>query len=106
MTLWKLISALFKPSSPKTMKNTAMHLPELCVEVAKEDLRAHEGLRLEPYTDTTGHKSIAYGRNLDDNPYPKEVTEYLAHLRSKGIISGEGITIAVAEYLLSIGAGS
>ena len=27
----------------------------------------HEGLRLKPYTDTTGHISIGFGRNLTDN---------------------------------------
>lgn len=25
----------------------------------------HEGLRLKPYVDTTGHLTIGYGRNLD-----------------------------------------
>ena len=29
-------------------------------------LMHHEGLRLKPYTDTTGHLSIGYGRNLTD----------------------------------------
>lgn len=29
-------------------------------------LRYHEGLRLRPYTDTTGHLTIGYGRNLTD----------------------------------------
>ena len=28
-------------------------------------LKDFEGLRLKPYTDTTGHLSIAWGRNLD-----------------------------------------
>ena len=27
----------------------------------------HEGLRLKPYVDTTGHVTIGYGRNLTDN---------------------------------------
>ena len=29
-------------------------------------LRHHEGLRLKPYTDTTGHLTIGFGRNLAD----------------------------------------
>ncbi len=29
-------------------------------------LQHHEGLRLRPYTDTTGHLTIGYGRNLTD----------------------------------------
>ncbi len=29
-------------------------------------LKKHEGLQLLPYTDTTGHLSIGYGRNLTD----------------------------------------
>uniref|UniRef100_A0A6H1Z9S2 Putative glycoside hydrolase n=1 Tax=viral metagenome TaxID=1070528 RepID=A0A6H1Z9S2_9ZZZZ len=30
-------------------------------------LRKDEGLRLKPYRDSTGHLTIGYGRNLDDN---------------------------------------
>lgn len=29
-------------------------------------LRHHEGLRLKPYLDTTGHLTIGFGRNLTD----------------------------------------
>ncbi len=31
----------------------------------RRQLRRHEGFRRHPYTDTTGHVSIGYGRNLD-----------------------------------------
>jgi lysozyme len=38
----------------------------LNLDAVFRQLRAHEGLRLLPYTDTTGHVSIGYGRNLTD----------------------------------------
>ncbi len=31
----------------------------------RRQIRRHEGFRRHPYTDTTGHRTIAYGRNLD-----------------------------------------
>lgn len=46
-------------------------------EVAKQMLRIHEGLRLKPYKDTTGHLTIGYGRNLDANGISEEESEYL-----------------------------
>lgn len=46
-------------------------------EVAKQMLRIHEGLRLKPYEDTTGHLTIGYGRNLDSNGISEEEAEYL-----------------------------
>lgn len=42
-------------------------------------IQVHEGLRLFPYQDATGHTTIGYGRNL----------------------SGNGISPAEADYLLS-----
>jgi lysozyme len=33
--------------------------------VLQHSVMQHEGLRLKPYTDTTGHLTIGYGRNLD-----------------------------------------
>lgn len=32
----------------------------------------HEGLRLQPYLDTTGHMTIGYGRNLTDKGISEE----------------------------------
>lgn len=46
-------------------------------EIAKQMLRLHEGLRLKPYEDTTGHLTIGYGRNLDSNGISEEEAEYL-----------------------------
>ena len=43
-------------------------------------LARHEGLRLKPYRDTTGHLTIGYGRNLDD----VGITEYEAMVMLKG----------------------
>lgn len=37
------------------------------IETATDLIIRHEGLRLKPYRDTTGHLTIGYGRNLDDH---------------------------------------
>lgn len=36
------------------------------IELAKQMLKEHEGLRLKPYRDTVGKLTIGIGRNLDD----------------------------------------
>ena len=41
--------------------------------LARKMLQVHEGLRLESYTDTTGHKTIGYGWNLDAKPLPNGI---------------------------------
>lgn len=41
--------------------------------LARHMLQVHEGLRLNEYTDTTGHKTIGYGWNLDAKPLPQGV---------------------------------
>lgn len=40
-------------------------------------LRAHEGVRAKPYTDTVGKLSIGVGRNLTDNGLSQEEIDYL-----------------------------
>ena len=40
-------------------------------------LRAHEGVRSKPYTDTVGKLSIGVGRNLTDNGLSPEEIDYL-----------------------------
>ncbi|GIV82226.1 MAG: lysozyme [Anaerolineae bacterium] len=42
-----------------------------------ELLRRHEGLRLRPYRDTTGHLTIGYGRNLDAKGISQAEAEFL-----------------------------
>ena len=42
-----------------------------------ERIKKHEGFRGQPYKDTTGHTTIGYGRNLDDNPLTEEEAEVL-----------------------------
>jgi lysozyme len=44
---------------------------------ASEILIKHEGLRVRPYRDTTGHLTIGVGRNLDDRGITKEEALYL-----------------------------
>lgn len=43
----------------------------------KAQLRRHEGERLKPYKDTTGHLTIGVGRNLDDVGISEDESEYL-----------------------------
>jgi lysozyme len=44
---------------------------------AAASIRAHEGLRLKPYKDTTGHLSLGYGRNLSANGIREVEAEHL-----------------------------
>ena len=37
-----------------------------------QQLTRHEGFRGRPYTDTTGHLTIGYGRNLTDRPLTRD----------------------------------
>lgn len=41
--------------------------------LARRMLQVHEGLRLKEYTDTTGHRTIGYGWNLDAKPLPQGI---------------------------------
>ena len=38
-------------------------------------IKRHEGLRLLPYVDSTGHRTIGYGHNLDADPLPSDTYE-------------------------------
>ncbi len=40
-------------------------------------IKSHEGYRGYPYTDTTGHLTIGYGRNLDARPLSRDEAEHL-----------------------------
>lgn len=40
---------------------------ENAIHAARKLVQQHEGLRLKPYKDTTGHLTIGFGRNLDSN---------------------------------------
>ena len=42
-------------------------------------LKRHEGFRSKPYTDTTGHLSIAYGRNLSEVGISQQEGEFLLY---------------------------
>lgn len=50
--------------------------PEAYAKTA-ESIRAHEGLRFKPYTDSTGHLSIGFGRNLSANGLRPMEVEFL-----------------------------
>lgn len=47
------------------------------VDIAKEQLRRHEGTRSKPYVDTVGKLSIGIGRNLTDVGLRQEELEFL-----------------------------
>lgn len=51
-----------------------------------EQLIRDEGLRLEPYDDTRGFKTVGVGHNLDSNPLPNE-TYPLTVQRAKDILA-------------------
>lgn len=46
-------------------------------ETLQETLMRHEGLRLFPYEDTTGHLTIGVGRNLDEKGIREAEALYL-----------------------------
>lgn len=62
--------------------------------LARKMLQVHEGLRLESYTDTTGHKTIGYGWNLDAKPLPQGIGKWANGKRT--------ITDIEAEALLDV----
>lgn len=45
------------------------------LELALQQIRKEEGLRLTPYLDTVGKLTIGYGRNLDDRGISLEEAE-------------------------------
>lgn len=42
-----------------------------------EFIKRHEGIRLKPYTDSLGHITIGWGRNLDTAGITREEADYL-----------------------------
>lgn len=61
----------------------------------KTELIRDEGIRLEAYTDTTGHLTVGVGRNLDACPLTRHELDEVGHdARSKPISRGN------AAYLL------
>ena len=47
------------------------------METLKERIKRHEGRRLFPYQDTTGHTSIGFGRNLTGRGISAEEAEMM-----------------------------
>ena len=47
------------------------------MEALIDSIKRHEGLRLFPYNDTTGHLSIGYGRNLTSNGISTQEAEIM-----------------------------
>jgi lysozyme len=54
-------------------------------------VKRHEGLRVKPYRDTTGHLTIGYGRNLD--------AEGISEREAEGLLTNDlaGVTARLAE---------
>lgn len=44
----------------------------------EELLKRHEGWKLKPYLCPAGHKTIGCGHNIDANPLPKPMSDYLS----------------------------
>jgi lysozyme len=63
------------------------------IDLLKEMIKRHEGLRLKPYPCSQKHLTIGYGWNLD-NDLPSDIASYLR-------VTGE-ITRGMAERLLNI----
>ncbi len=63
------------------------------LDLIKDMIKRHEGLRLKPYPCSQNHLTIGYGWNLD-NDLPSDIASYLR-------VTGE-ITRAQAERLLNI----
>ena len=59
-------------------------------------LKNHEGLRLKPYDDTRGIKTIGYGMNLEAG-FDAEEQKYI---KAQNITFDHGITWAQAEWFL------
>lgn len=47
------------------------------IDIAIQQIKIDEGLRLEPYLDTEGLLTIGYGRNLEHNGITEDEAEYL-----------------------------
>ena len=58
----------------------------------RESLKRDEGLRLKPYTDSTGHLTIGWGYNLT-NGIPLEIAERLLDIKMNEAVAD------VASYL-------
>lgn len=63
------------------------------LDLLREMIKRHEGLRLKPYLCSQDHMTIGFGWNLD-NDLPSDIASYLR-------VTGE-ITPAQAERLLNI----
>lgn len=46
-------------------------------ELAKDSVKIHEGLRLNPYRCTAGKLTIGYGHNIEDNGISNDVADYI-----------------------------
>lgn len=55
-------------------------------DLLTENLRRHEGLRLDPYKDTVGKLTIGYGRNLEDKGISKTEAEILLSNDAREVI--------------------
>lgn len=51
--------------------------PDVDIDKLTASIKAHEGLRLTAYKDTTGHYSIGYGRNLINEGISRDEAEFM-----------------------------
>ena len=56
------------------------------METIEQFITRHEGRKLKPYKCTAGHWTIGVGWNMDANPLPKDIRDYL---KAHGSITNE-----------------
>lgn len=69
------------------------------LEEAKKYIRLHEGLRLKPYECPTGHLTIGYGRNIQQNGITVEEAEILLENDIQRVVSELQKWISVFDEL-------
>ncbi len=76
-----------------TLINANLKVAPDAITLAREQLKSDEGLRLKAYTDTEGHLTIGYGRNLENG---------ISHAAAELMLS-EDIVIACDDCLKVFG---
>lgn len=80
-------------------------LSQKAYETLLNQLRIHEGERLQVYKCTAGYFTIGVGHNLESNPLPKFILDKMGILTTDkikviGILQQRGITRAESELIL------
>jgi lysozyme len=63
-----------------------------------DQLKRDEGLRLQVYIDSTGHRSIGYGHNIDASPLPFDVSNGITLQQAYNILDNDINVTRAAIY--------